>query len=60
MSHRSPPQTNRVQVVFADLESKTDRFATIDYSEPEPLVFVGEYQDFDQLELTHLREIEGW
>ena len=51
---------DKSKVVFADLESKTERFATIDYSEPEPLVFVGEYQDFDQLELTHLREIEGW
>jgi len=51
---------DKSKVVFADLESKTDRFATIDYSEPEPLVFVGEYQDFDQLELTNLREIEGW
>ena len=51
---------DKSKIVFADLESATDRFATIDYSEPEPLVFVGEYQEFGQLALTNLREIEGW
>ena len=45
---------------LADLESRNGRFATIDYSEPEPLLFVGEYQEFEQLELSNLREIEGW
>ena len=47
-------------VPFVDLESPTGRFATIDYSDAPPLLFVGEYQDFDQLQLSNLREIEGW
>jgi uncharacterized protein DUF4178 len=51
---------DKSEIVFADLESKSDRFATLDYSEREPLVFVGEYEEFDELELTNLREIEGW
>lgn len=51
---------DKSEILFADLESQSDRFATIDYSEAEPLVFVGEYQEFDQLRLTNLREIEGW
>ena len=45
---------------LVDLESRSGRFATIDYSEPQPLLFVGESQDFEQLELSNLREIEGW
>ena len=51
---------DKSEILFADLESKTDRFATLDYSEASPLLFVGEYEEFDELELTNLREIEGW
>lgn len=51
---------DKSSIVFADLESTGDRFATLDYSEAEPLLFVGEYQEFDQLELSNLRQIEGW
>lgn len=51
---------DKTKVAFADLDSKDGRFATLDYSDPEPLLFVGEYQEFDQLQLSNLREIEGW
>jgi len=51
---------DKSEVPMVDLESTSGRFATIDYSEPEPLLFVGEYQEFDELELANLREIEGW
>jgi Domain of unknown function (DUF4178) len=51
---------DKSEILFADLESKSDRFATLDYSEPEPLLFVGEYEEFDELELSNLREIAGW
>jgi len=51
---------DKSEILFADLESKSDRFATLDYSEAQPLLFVGEYQEFDELELTNLREIAGW
>ncbi|MBI3893105.1 MAG: DUF4178 domain-containing protein [Candidatus Wallbacteria bacterium] len=44
----------------ADLVGPGSRFATIDFSEEPPLVFTGEYADFDELKLTDLKEIEGW
>ncbi len=45
---------------LADLGTADGRFATIDYSEEPPLVFIGEEAGFAELSLTHLREIEGW
>lgn len=45
---------------LADLRSASNAAATIDYSETPPLVFVGEYADFDDLDLKNLREMEGW
>lgn len=44
----------------ADLTGEDNTFATIDYSEDPPLVFLGEYVEFNQLRLTGLREIDGW
>lgn len=46
---------DKTKVPFVDLESRSGRFATIDYSESQPLLFVGEYQEFDQLALGNLR-----
>ena len=53
---------NKREVLFADLESTSEQFATFDYSDGDdaPTVYVGEFQDFDELRLSHLREIEGW
>jgi len=45
---------------FADLRSEDGRFATIDYTENPPLLFLGEFLDFDSLRLTNLKEFEGW
>lgn len=47
-------------VFFADLRSTNRSFATIDYSEEKPLLFVGEAVDFEDLHLKNLREFEGW
>ena len=44
----------------ADLIAEDGFFATIDYSEADPVVFAGEYQNFDALKLTGLKVIEGW
>jgi hypothetical protein len=44
----------------ADLLGEHASFATIDYSEEIPLVFVGEYVEFDDLQLSNLREFAGW
>ena len=48
------------EYVFGDLRSGDGRFATIDYSESPPLVFTGEFVDFDSLRLTNLKQFEGW
>lgn len=45
-----------------DLQAAGNTFATLDYSEDPPLVFIGEQVRFDDLKLTRLREImpAGW
>jgi hypothetical protein len=47
-------------VLFADLRSRDARFATLDYSDAEPLLFLGEAVEFDDLHLKNLRQFEGW
>ncbi len=48
------------QVLFADLRSPEAHFATIDYSEQPPLLFVGEAVEFEDLRFKNLKLIEGW
>jgi hypothetical protein len=48
------------EVLFADLETHDSRFATLDYSDPQPLLFTGEPVAFDDLRLKNLRQFEGW
>jgi ribosomal protein S27AE len=45
-----------------DLQGQSNIFATLDYSEDPPLVFVGEQVPFNDLQLTHLRQVmpAGW
>jgi hypothetical protein len=45
---------------LADLQGPGRSFATLDYSETPPLVFVGQYVEFDDLALSGLRELDGW
>ncbi len=47
---------NKLRVEFIDLKGANDGFATIDYSETPPLLFVGEYVTYDDLRLTNLRD----
>ena len=47
---------DKLRVEFIDLEGANDGFATIDYSETPPLLFVGKYVTFDDLRLTNLRD----
>ena len=42
-------------VLFADLRSTDGHFATLDYSEAPPLLFIGAFVAFDELELKDLR-----
>jgi hypothetical protein len=56
-----PFQTwDRSDVVFIDLMSHSGKFATIDYSEDPPLLYLGEAVEFDDLKLKNLRSFEGW
>lgn len=43
------------EVVFADLRTSDGHFATLDYSETPPLLFLGAFVAFDELELNDLR-----
>lgn len=45
---------------LADLQGEGDRFATIDYSEKEPILFLGRMREFAQLNFSRLKELEGW
>jgi hypothetical protein len=51
---------DKSECTFVDLRTPDARFATIDYTEEPPLVFVGEMVDFDSLRLKNLKEFEGW
>ncbi|MBI3667077.1 MAG: DUF4178 domain-containing protein [Acidobacteria bacterium] len=46
--------------LFVDLRAADGRFATIDYSHTEPLLFLGEAVEFDDLHLKNARQFEGW
>jgi hypothetical protein len=51
---------DKKSVAFADLRTSDGRFATIDYSEDPPLLFMGRAVEFDELRLKNVREFEGW
>jgi len=51
---------DKTEMFFVDLETSDGRFATIDYSEAEPLLFLGETVEFEDLQLKNLRRFEGW
>jgi hypothetical protein len=51
---------DKTTVLFADLASTDDRFGTIDYSDPTPLLFLGQHVSFDELQLAGLVQFEGW
>jgi hypothetical protein len=51
---------DKTVVTFADLRTETGKFATLDYSDTEPSLYLGEFVDFDALKLKNLRQFEGW
>jgi hypothetical protein len=51
---------DKSEVLFADLRSCDAHFATIDYSEQPPLLFLGGALEFEALRLNNLRRVEGW
>lgn len=44
----------------ADLRTASARFATLDYSDGAPRLYVGEVMEFAALRLSGLRELDGW
>lgn len=56
-----PFQTwDKSDAVFIDLKTATDRFATVDFSDKEPVLYLGQLIGFDDLKLKNLRKFEGW
>ena len=51
---------NKHDALFVDLDADDGHFATIDYSDDAPVLYLGEYAEFDDLHLGNLRKIEGW
>ena len=51
---------DKSEVVFVDFMSETGKFATIDYSDEKPVLYLGEAVDFEELKLKNLRNFEGW
>lgn len=51
---------DKSDVLFADLRTTEGDFATIDYSEDTPLLFLGKAVEFDDLHFKNLRLFEGW
>jgi hypothetical protein len=51
---------DKTDVRFADLRSQSGKFATLDYSDEAPALYLGEFVEFDDLKFKNLRQIEGW
>jgi hypothetical protein len=51
---------DKQEVPFADLLTTDARFATIDYSEKTPLLFIGAAVEYNDLQLKNVREFAGW
>jgi hypothetical protein len=47
-------------LVFVDLMTTNGKFATIDYSDPTPALYLGQSVEFEDLHFTNLRKFEGW
>jgi len=51
---------DKEDVVFVDLMSPGNKFATLDYSDETPVLYLGESVEFDDLHFKNLRRFEGW
>jgi hypothetical protein len=54
------PFYGKSDMLFADLKTAGKAFGTLDYSDSQPLLFLGEWMDFEDLHLKNLRQFEGW
>lgn len=51
---------DKQDVAFADLMSSDGKFATLDYSDERPVLYLGQSVEFDDLRLKNLRSFQGW
>ena len=51
---------DKTDVLFIDLRSEKGDFATLDYSDEQPVLYIGKAVDFDDLRLMNIRKFEGW
>ena len=51
---------DKKDATFVDFLSANGSFATLDYSDASPALYLGEITDFDSLGLRNLRQFEGW
>jgi len=54
------PYYEKSDMTFADLRTSGRAFGTLDYSENPPLLFLGEWVEFEDLQMKNLRQFEGW
>jgi Domain of unknown function (DUF4178) len=54
------PFYGKKDMFFADLRTPGRQFGTIDYSDPTPQLFLGEWVEFEELQFKNLRQFEGW
>lgn len=47
-------------VLFVDLMSEKGDFGTLDFSDEDPVLYLGQAVEFDDLRLKNLRHFEGW
>jgi hypothetical protein len=51
---------DKADVTFIDLRSDRLDFATLDYSDAAPVLYIGKAVGFDELQLENVRTFEGW
>jgi hypothetical protein len=51
---------DKTSALFVDLRSENQDFATLDYSDGAPVLYLGQSLDFDALQLANVRRFEGW
>ena len=51
---------DKSDVTFADFRTPSRKFATLDYSDAQPVLYLGEFVEFEDLKLKNLRQFEGW
>jgi len=54
------PFYGKSDMLFADLKTAGRAFGTLDYSDAAPVLYLGEWVEFEELQLKNLRQFEGW